>query len=154
MDIVIMYTDGSYKRQHNVGGWAAHIEKADGNIHILSGGALDTTNNRMELIAVIEGLSSLKDPSRVVVYSDSQYVVKAIQYKWIDIWKNRNWITSGWKGNKPQDVKNRDLWEKLYELLQIHIVQAVWVKGHSDCEKNNLVDELAQSEADKMKKVS
>lgn len=105
----------------------------------ISGGEKDTTNNIMEITAVIEGLKLLKYPCEVELYSDSAYVVNAFSQKWIENWKKK-----GWKTSNKEDVKNKELWKELDELTSIHKVTFIKVKGHSDNEYNNRCDELAR----------
>ena len=119
------------------GGWAAIIMDGTDSIE-LSGGTSETTNNIMELTAVIEALKYLTEASEVEVYSDSAYVVNAYNQKWLENWKRNGWRTSD---RKP--VKNKELWLNLDNLVQIHKVKFVKVKGHSDNEFNNKCDELA-----------
>ena len=126
------------------GGWGAILIYKDVKKEI-SGGMKETTNNIMEITAVIEGLKMLKRPCEVDVYSDSAYVVNAFLEGWIDSWQKNNWRTS----NK-QPVKNRELWEELYKLTTEHKVQFIKVKGHSDNELNNRCDELARKETEKI----
>ena len=109
------------------------------------GGEAQTTNNRMELRAVIEGLSALKERCEVSVYSDSAYVVSAFANDWITAWQNNGWRTSG-----KDEVKNRDLWQQLLSLAQKHVVSFVKVKGHSDNAYNNRCDALARAEISKL----
>lgn len=106
----------------------------------ISGGKKETTNNVMEITAVIEGLKMLKYPCIAEVYSDSAYVVNAFNQNWIE-----NWRKNGWKNSKKEDVKNRELWEELEELTKIHKVTFIKVKGHSDNKYNNRCDELARN---------
>ena len=133
---VTIYTDGACSGNPGAGGWGAILMCGDHSKQI-SGGDAETTNNRMELTAVIEALLALKSPSRVTLYSDSAYVVNAFNQNWLTNWQNSAWRTSG---RKP--VQNKDLWLKLIELTKIHKVKFVKVKGHSDntfnneCEKN------------------
>lgn len=141
---VMLYTDGACSGNPGPGGYGAiliykGIEKE------ISGGEINTTNNKMEIMAVIKGLEMLKSPCQVTVYSDSAYVVNAIQMKWIDSWKKNNWK----KADKSK-VKNIDLWERLLELMEIHDVTFVKVKGHSDNEYNNRCDKLAVMEREKL----
>ena len=110
----------------------------------ISGGNKQTTNNIMELTAVIEGLKMLKFPCEVDLYSDSAYVVNAFEQKWIFGWLKNNWKTAG-----KDPVKNKELWQELYNLTQIHTVNFIKVKGHSDNEFNNRCDELARAEIEK-----
>lgn len=127
------------------GGWGTILIYNDIKKEI-SGGLKNTTNNVMEVTAVIEGLKILKRPCEVQIYSDSNYVVNAFNQGWIYNWKKNNWKTA----NK-EPVKNRELWEELYELTKIHKVEFVKVKGHSDNELNNRCDELARNAAEKNK---
>lgn len=131
-----IYTDGACKGNPGVGGWGALLESGDHTKEIFGGEAL-TTNNRMELMAVIEALQSLKQASRVLVYADSQYVLKGIN-EWLVNWKKRNWRTSD---NKP--VKNVDLWQRLDVLANQHEVQWIWVRGHTGHVGNERADALA-----------
>ena len=142
---VILYTDGACSGNPGLGGWGA-ILIYNGKEKILSGGEENTTNNRMEMMAVIKGLKALKQNCEVDVYSDSAYVVNTFQNGWIDTWQNNGWRTS--KG----DVLNIDLWQELLNLLQKHNV--IWhkVKGHSTDENNNRCDALARKEIEKMRK--
>lgn len=121
------------------GGWGT-ILMCDGIKKEISGGKEDTTNNVMEITAVIEGLKSLKYPCEVEVYSDSAYVVNAFNNKWLDGWKK-----NGWKNSSKEEVKNKELWEELDKLTQVHSVTFIKVKGHSDNEFNNRCDELARN---------
>ena len=111
----------------------------------ISGGEKNTTNNVMELTAVIEGLKLLKYPCEVDLYSDSAYVVNSFKQRWIDKWVKNNWKTAG-----NASVKNQKLWKELYQLTQIHKVQFHKVKGHSDNEYNNRCDELARNAINKI----
>ena len=113
----------------------------------ISGGSANTTNNIMEIQAVIEGLKILKRPCEVEVYSDSSYVVNTFEKGWIDSWKK-----NGWRTASKSPVKNKELWEELYGLMQIHKVKFVKVKGHSDNEFNNRCDELARNATEEYKK--
>lgn len=140
MDKVIIYTDGACSGNPGPGGWGA-ILMYQGNQKEISGGKSNTTNNVMELTAVIEALKMLKYPCEVELYSDSAYVVNAFIQKWIDNWMKNNWRTS----NK-EPVKNQELWKELYDLTKIHKVKFIKVKGHSDNEFNNRCDELARNE--------
>ena len=137
---VTIYTDGACSGNPGPGGWAA-ILMAGGAKKELSGGEKDTTNNRMELMAVIEGLNALKRPCKVDIYSDSAYVVKAFEQNWID-----KWIRNGWKNSAKAEVANSDLWKRLLELTSTHNVTFHKVKGHADNEFNNRCDELAVAE--------
>ena len=139
-----IYTDGACSGNPGKGGYCA-ILIYNGKEKIVSGSELDTTNNRMELLAVIRGLQTLKVPCSVELFSDSQYVIDAFNKWWITNWQKNDWKTS----SKTQ-VKNRDLWEELLRLLSIHLVRFVKVKGHSDNEYNNRCDQIAVSEYKKL----
>lgn len=134
---VTIYTDGACSGNPGPGGWGA-ILMAAGHKKELSGGEKQTTNNRMELTAVIRALEALKFPCEVQLYSDSSYVINAFQLNWL-----RNWKRNGWKNASGQEVSNRDLWEELDRLAGIHQIKWNKVKGHSDNEFNNRCDELA-----------
>lgn len=121
------------------GGWGA-VLMYKGNKKELSGGKKDTTNNIMEITAVIEGLKQLKYECEVEIYSDSAYVVNAFQQGWIYNWMKNHWQTSG-----KEPVKNKELWQELYNLTKRHKVEFIKVKGHSDNEWNNRCDELARA---------
>jgi ribonuclease HI len=136
-DRVIMYTDGACSGNPGPGGWGA-ILMWNGHRRELSGGERDTTNNRMEMMAVIRGLETLKRGCRVTVYTDSTYVMKGIT-EWIKSWKARGWKTSA---KKP--VKNVDLWQELDSAVSRHEVGWQWVKGHSGVPGNERADELAR----------
>ena len=112
----------------------------DGIKKEISGGKKDTTNNVMEITAVIEGLKLLKYPCDVEVYSDSAYVVNAFNQNWIESWKK-----NGWRNSSKEEVKNRELWEELNKFTNIHNVKFIKVKGHADNEFNNRCDELARN---------
>lgn len=147
---VIAYTDGGCRGNHsetNIGAYAYYLECNNKFIHY-SEGFKNTTNNKMELLAVIQCLKRLNRPCSVKVHSDSAYVVNAVKQNWILGWKK-----NGWKrkvNNKYEELKNDDLWKELYELLQIHNIEMIKVKGHSDCELNNFVDKLLNETMDKM----
>ena len=123
----------------DLGGWGA-ILMYQGNKKEISGGKKDTTNNVMELTAVIEALKLLKRPCKVDLYSDSAYVVNAFLQNWI--W---GWIKNSWKNSNKEDVKNKELWQELLSLTKIHDVTFHKVKGHADNEYNNRCDELARN---------
>lgn len=139
---VKIYTDGACANNPGLGGWGAILmyQKADGAIikKEISKGYKLTTNNRMELSAVIDSLSTLKKACDVELYSDSKYVVDAINNKWLDSWQAK-----GWKTGSKSPVKNVDLWEKLIPLLDFHSVKFIWVKGHNENEFNERCDKLA-----------
>jgi len=131
-----IYTDGACKGNPGPGGWGAVLE-FDGEEREIFGGESSTTNNRMELMAVIEALSALKRPCRIVLHTDSQYVQKGIT-EWIRQWKARGWRTAA-----KEPVKNADLWRRLDELVGPHEIEWVWVKGHSGHDGNERADALA-----------
>ena len=142
MEEVTIYTDGACSGNPGPGGWGAILMMGE-NKKEISGGSANTTNNIMELTAVIEALKMLKRPCKVNVYSDSAYVVNAFIQKWIYGWMKKGWKTDG---NEP--VKNKELWQELYELTKIHDVTFNKVKGHADNEFNNRCDELARIQRD------
>jgi len=133
---VEIYADGACRGNPGPGGWGVLL-RSGGRERELHGGEAQTTNNRMELTAVIEGLRALKVPSQVRVYTDSQYVQKGIS-EWIHAWKRRGWRTSD---KKP--VKNVDLWKALDEAARVHAVEWHWVKGHAGHPENERADALA-----------
>ncbi len=146
MEKVTIYTDGACSGNPGPGGWGA-ILMYQGNKKEISGGKKNTTNNEMELTAVIEALKMLKFPCQVDLYSDSAYVVNAFLQNWIG-----NWIKNNWKTSSKEPVKNQELWKELYELTKTHQVKFIKVKGHSDNEFNNRCDELARNAIDKVEK--
>lgn len=134
---VIIYTDGACSGNPGPGGWAAYLE-FNGKAKTISGYETHTTNNRMEMQAVIESLKLLKKPCIVKIHSDSALIVNAFTQGWI-----QNWIQRGWKKADKKPVENRELWEQLLQVMRPHEVHWIKVKGHSENEKNNLVDQLA-----------
>ena len=142
MKQVTIYTDGACSGNPGPGGWGAVLMYGD-NKKELSGGHPDTTNNRMELLGVITALSVLKEPCKVELYTDSQYIVNAINEGWVAGWQRRGWR------RKDGPVKNLDLWQELLPLLETHVVTFNWVKGHAENEYNNRCDELAVAERQK-----
>ncbi|MBQ9348932.1 MAG: ribonuclease HI [Oscillibacter sp.] len=143
MKTVTIYTDGACSGNPGPGGWGA-ILLYGAHKKELSGGAAGTTNNRMELTGVIEALSLLKEPCVVDLYSDSRYVVDALEKGWAVGWRKRGWV----KGDK-QPALNPDLWEKLLDLAAVHQLRCHWVKGHASNPYNNRCDELAVAESHK-----
>lgn len=139
MENVTIYTDGACSGNPGPGGWGAILMYKDSKKEI-SGAEKNTTNNIMELTAVIKSLNMLKFPCNVDLYSDSAYVVNAFLNNWIV-----NWQKSGWKTSDKKDVKNKELWQELIDLTNIHNVNFIKVKGHSDNEYNNRCDELARN---------
>ena len=136
---IYIYTDGACSGNPGPGGWGA-VLKYGGHTKELSGGETDTTNNRMELTAVIEALGALKEPCHVELCSDSTYVIHAIQKGWLYGWQKKDWRKSD---GKP--VLNVDLWQRLLPLLKKHKVDLVWVRGHTGHPENERCDELAVS---------
>ena len=147
MKKVTIYTDGASKGNPGKGGYGAVLLFTDDDGKIIkktiSAGYKNTTNNRMEIMAVLKSLQSLYAPCEVELYSDSQYVVNTFNKKWINNWKN-----NGWKTRNGSPVKNKDLWILLIEQLKIHKVHFNWIKGHNDNEYNELCDKLATNAAD------
>lgn len=137
---VVLYTDGACSGNPGAGGYGA-ILSFKGKEKILSGGELNTTNNRMELMAVICGLENVKEGNKVKVFSDSAYVVNAFNQNWIENWKRNNWRTSA-----GAEVSNKQLWKRLLEAMEGKDVEFVKVKGHSDNENNNRCDAIARNE--------
>jgi ribonuclease HI len=142
---VTIYTDGACSGNPGPGGWAALLEFGQQE-KALSGAEPETTNNRMELRAVIEGLAAVREPCKISVHTDSAYIANAINQRWIDNWRRRGWTTAD---KKP--VKNRDLWEALIEQMQRHDVRFVQVKGHADDERNIRVDRLAVAAIERLR---
>ena len=142
MKHVEIFTDGSCKGNPGPGGWGALLRMGRHEKE-LSGGEADTTNNRMEMTAVIRGLAALIEPCRVDLYSDSNYVIDGIT-KWVDGWKRKGWVTSS---KKP--VRNADLWHELIEVAGRHEIEWHWVKGHNGHTENERVDQIASAEAER-----
>ncbi|WP_028574376.1 ribonuclease HI [Desulfonatronovibrio hydrogenovorans] len=136
-----IYTDGACLNNPGPGGYGAVLIHGDRTREI-SRGVPETTNNRMELLAVISALEALKYPCRVRLYTDSQYIAKAINQNWLAKWQK-----NGWKTSARKDVKNRDLWERLAKLLKIHSVRFEWVKAHNGDYYNERCDTLAREAA-------
>ena len=138
MKRVLIYTDGACSGNPGAGGWGAILlyEKKKKE---KSGGRANTTNNQMELTAAIEALKQLKEPCEVTIYSDSAYLINCFQQNWMEGWKSRNWHNS-----KGDEVKNKELWQELDDLVQKHSITWIKVKGHSDDALNNRCDELAR----------
>lgn len=141
MKTITLYTDGACSGNPGPGGWGA-ILQYNGVEKELSGGESETTNNRMELTAVIAGLQALKEPCIVELYSDSKYVIDALQKRWVYGWRARGWVKSD---KKP--ALNVDLWEQLLALLERHQVRYHWVKGHAENPYNNRCNELAVAQS-------
>lgn len=145
MKEVILYTDGACSVNPGVGGWA-YVLEFNGKQKKMAGAEKETTNNRMELMAVIEGLKALKEPCKVRLYSDSAYVINAFKNDWITSWQLNNW-----KNSQKNPVLNRDLWEILIDLVSKHQVIFNKVKGHADNELNNLCDKMAVEQVQLLK---
>jgi len=143
MKTVEIYTDGACRGNPGPGGWGALLRYGD-NERSLWGGEQQTTNNRMELLAVIQGLSALQRPCEVQVTSDSTYVLKGIQ-EWMPSWKKK-----GWKTASKKPVKNVDLWQQLDQLVELHTIDWQWVKGHSGHPENEIADQLANRGIDEL----
>lgn len=139
MKTVTIFTDGACSGNPGPGGFGAVIIYGEMRREISDGFKL-TTNNRMEILAVIEALKILRQPCNVNLYSDSKYVVDAIKKGWLQKWQKNNWLR-----NKSQPVSNIDLWQNLLPLLQFHNVNFIWVKGHNDNQENERCDYLARS---------
>lgn len=137
MKKVDIFTDGACSGNPGPGGWGAILRYNTVEKEI-SGGEANTTNNRMEITAVIEALAMLKEPCEVTLYSDSQYVCNALEKGWAKKWKANNWMR-----NKKDPALNPDLWEKLLQLYNTHKVKIVWVKGHAGHPENERCDRLA-----------
>ena len=139
---VKIYTDGACANNPGKGGYGIVLmyEKQNGDVvqKNLAKGFELTTNNRMELLAVIDALETLKKPCDIRLFSDSKYVIDAINQKWLDSWQEKNW-----KLNTKNPVKNIDLWKKLIEVMKPHKIEFIWVKGHASNEFNNLCDKMA-----------
>ena len=142
---VEIFTDGACSGNPGIGGWGGILRYKETEKE-LSGGELETTNNRMELTAVIMALSALNKSCNISLYTDSQYVMKGIT-EWLDNWKKNGWKTS----NKKQAVKNVDLWQQLDELVQKHEIRWIWVKGHNGHAENERCDALARAEVELLK---
>ena len=146
MKKIQIYTDGACSGNPGIGGWGAILIYNNTKKEIFDGDA-NTTNNKMELTAVIKSLESLKEECEIELYTDSKYVKNGIT-EWIYSWKKNDW-----KNSKREEVKNKDLWQKLDELSKIHKINWFWVKGHEDNELNNRADELARNGIKKIKTI-
>ena len=144
MQKVTIYTDGACSGNPGPGGWAAVLIYGEHKKEI-SGGCRETTNNIMELTAILEALKALKTECEIELYSDSAYSVNAFNQGWI-----YNWIKKGWKTADKKEVKNKEIWQEIYDLTKKHKVTFNKVKGHSDVELNNRCDELARAEIEKL----
>ena len=133
----MIYTDGACSGNPGPGGWGTVLFYGNHKKE-MSGFVPETTNNRMEMQAAIEALKVLKEPCKVKLHSDSAYLVNCFKQGW-----HKNWVKNGWKNSKKQPVENQDLWKEILSLMEIHEVEFIKVKGHSDNEWNNRCDELA-----------
>lgn len=145
---VEIFTDGACSGNPGIGGWGALLRHKTTEKE-LSGGELNTTNNRMELMAVIEALKALKTKCNITLYTDSKYVMNGVT-EWLDNWKKNGWKTA----HKKNEVKNIDLWQTLDTLTQRHEIRWAWVKGHAGHPENERVDALARGEVQKLKPIS
>ncbi|MCL2569381.1 MAG: ribonuclease HI [Oscillospiraceae bacterium] len=145
MKTIKLYTDGACSGNPGPGGWGAILLYGPHKKE-LSGGEPQTTNNRMELLGVIRGLEALIEPCEVDLYTDSQYIVNAIEKRWVYKWRANKWMR-----NKDEPAKNPDLWQELLRLMDTHKVTFHWVKGHAENQYNNRCDELAVAESRKHK---
>ena len=143
LPIVYLYTDGACLGNPGPGGWAAILKNKD-HYRELSGGQDLTTNNQMELMALIKGLEALKRKCKVIVYTDSKYIYNSITKGWLE-----NWEKSNWKNSSKKLVKNKELWVRLLALLKRHQVEINWVKAHSGHKENERCDTIARKEAKK-----
>jgi ribonuclease HI len=134
---VVIYTDGACSGNPGPGGWGA-VLLYNGHRREISGGDKETTNNRMEMMAVIRSMEFLKRPCRIQLHTDSTYVMKGMT-EWLANWKKKNWRTAG-----KQPVKNQELWQRLEQAVERHEVEWCWVKGHSGVTENERADELAR----------
>lgn len=145
---VVIYSDGSSKKNPGRGGYGTVVLRYNSDGEIASTtefteGFKYTTNNRMELLGAIIGVESVKLPSKIVLYSDSSYLVNAFAKKWID-----GWIKNGWKSSNKTDVKNRDLWERFLQAIKHHNMTFIWIKGHNGNKYNERCDYLATASSD------
>ena len=137
MKKVILYSDGACSGNPGKGGWGSILE-FNGTRKEFSGGYKNSTNNRMELMGIIEPIRLLKEPCEIEIYTDSKYVVNSINKKWI-----HGWVKRGWKRSDNEAVKNTDLWKLMLDLLEVHQLKFHWVRGHNEHEENERCDELA-----------
>ena len=144
MKKVLIFTDGACSGNPGPGGWCA-ILRYGTREKVISGGEKQTTNNRMELTAVIEALSALKEPCEAVITTDSRYVCDSVTKGWVFAWQ-----ANGWKKADKKPALNVELWEKLLPLLETHLVEFVWIKGHDGHPENERCDEIAVSEREKL----
>lgn len=141
-----IYTDGACSGNPGLGGWGV-VLLAKEHRKEMAGGELQTTNQRMELAAAIQGLSALKYPCEVRIFSDSAYLINCFKQRWYERWQK-----NGWRNSKGDPVENQDLWMELLNLIAIHRVEWIKVKGHADNQENNRCDELARGAILELKK--
>ena len=147
LEVVYIYTDGACSPNPGKGGWGAIlISKVHGKRKEISGSEERSTNNRMEMTAVIQALRSLKKPCKVFLYTDSLYIYNAFNKKWLKNWKEKNW-----KARNGKDILNKDLWMNLFFLNKYHNIKWNWVKGHDGNEENEKADALAVGARKKLK---
>jgi ribonuclease HI len=145
---VELYTDGACSGNPGPGGWAFILkDPVSGKVREEAGGEPSTTNNRMELISVIRGLKSLTRPCAVDLYSDSKYVLNGLK-EWLDGWKAK-----GWRNSRREPVKNRELWEELDALRNVHRINCYWIRGHNEHPENERCDALAVAAIDQFRRV-
>lgn len=140
-----IYTDGACSGNPGPGGWGA-ILMYNENVKEIGGSEKETTNNKMELMAVIKALESIKYKCEIDIYSDSAYVVNAFNKGWIESWQK-----NGWRNSSKEEVKNKEMWEELLKQVEKHKINFIKVKGHSDNQYNNRCDEIARKEIEKIK---
>lgn len=145
MKTVNIYTDGACRGNPGAGGWGAVLVYGEVEKRI-SGGDAQTTNNKMELTAVIEAFKMLKYPCKVILCSDSKYVIDGLKLGWAKSWRQK-----GWKKGDGKPALNPELWAELLDLVEVHRVEYVWIKGHAGHKYNEICDEMATAEADKYK---
>ena len=143
LESIVIYTDGACRGNPGIGGYGS-ILTYNGHEKRISGYCSSTTNNRMEITAVIEAIKCVNRPCHITIYTDSRYVVDAIEKGWLD-----NWMANGWKNSSGKPTKNIDLWKELRQLMEIHEVEFVWVKGHAGHYYNEECDRMANVEMDK-----
>jgi ribonuclease HI len=144
--IIEIFTDGACEGNPGPGGWCA-ILRYKNHEKIISGHEQNTTNNKMELTAIIKALEIIKRKSKIKVYSDSQYVIKGMN-EWLP-----NWIKNNWKNSKKTEIQNKELWMKLYELSKKHEIEWFWIRGHEGHPENEKCDKIAKENIKKIKKL-
>lgn len=145
MKKVEIFADGSSLGNPGAGGWCA-ILRYNSKEKILKGGKRLTTNNEMELKAVLEALKALKEPCEVDLYTDSKYVVNGIK-EWI-----KTWVKNNWKTSSKKEVSHKKMWQEIYNLMHVHKINPIWIKGHSGHKENEICDKIAKEEASKFQR--